>query len=154
MPAACPTALRLTPGKAKGSAAAAGSSGGRRLFDDSSSSGSDGDYSCGSDDDGADDNYRPELHHMSGKGKGAVLSKRKRHGQLPGAAAAAKVREGHCSIRTLPAARKWYVIATVCAFSVKKIQTLYLGKHACGNERHQHSPPQAPKHTKLLPQLQ
>jgi len=97
------TALRLTPGKAKGSAAAAGSSGGRRLFDDSSSSGSDGDYSCDSDDDGADDNYRPELHHMSGKGKGAVLSKRKRHGQLPGAAAAAKVSQGLCSIKTLPA---------------------------------------------------
>lgn len=51
------------------------------------SSSDDDDYSCNSDD-GADDNYQPELHHFSSRGKAGALSKRKRHGQLPGAAAA------------------------------------------------------------------
>lgn len=91
---ACAAAgLRLTPGKGKGTAAAAaGASGGRRLFGDGSGSDSDREYSGDSDDD--DDNYRPDLHHLSGRGKG-MLSKRKRHGQLPGAAAD-KVRSKAC----------------------------------------------------------
>lgn len=81
--AAAATGLRLTPGKGRGSTPHAGGSGGRRLFEVGSSSGSDGEYSGDSDDEG-DDNYRPELHHLSGRGKGSMLSKRKRHGQLPG----------------------------------------------------------------------
>jgi hypothetical protein len=52
------------------------------LFGDGSGSESDGEHSKDSDDD--DDNYRPDLHHLSGRG---TLSKRKRHGQLPGATA-------------------------------------------------------------------
>lgn len=79
------TGLRLTPSKGKGAAAAAGASGGRRLFGAGSDSDSDGEYSSSSDDDDA--NYRPDPHHLSGRGKGSVLSKRKRHGQLPGTAA-------------------------------------------------------------------
>jgi hypothetical protein len=90
---ACAAAgLRLTPGKCKGAAAAAGASGGRRLFGDGSGSDSDGEYSGHSDAD--DDNYKPDLHHLSGRGK-VVLSKRKRHGQLPGATAD-KVRSTAC----------------------------------------------------------
>lgn len=76
--------LRLTPNKGKGAAAAA-AGGGRRLFADGSDSDSGSEYGGGSDDD-ADDNYRPDPHHFSGRGKSSVLSKRKRHGQLPGAA--------------------------------------------------------------------
>lgn len=88
MHAWCCAGLRLTPSKAKGAAAAAavGASGGRRLFGTSSGSDSDG---SGDSDDGDDDTYRPDPHHLAGRGKGSVLSKRKRHGQLPGAAAAA-----------------------------------------------------------------
>jgi hypothetical protein len=82
----CHTGLRLTPGKGRGTTPHAGGSGGRRLFEVGSSSGSDGEYSGDSDDEG-DDNYRPELHHLSGRGKGSMLSKRKRHGQLPGMSA-------------------------------------------------------------------
>jgi hypothetical protein len=77
----------LTPSKAKGAAGSSGG-GGRRLFaGGSDSSGSE--YSE-SDSDGADDTYRPDPHHLSGRGKGA-LSKRKRHGQLPGSTNATKV---------------------------------------------------------------
>jgi hypothetical protein len=81
-----PTAagLRLTPSKGKGAATAA-AGGGRRLFADGSGSDSGSEYGGGSDDD-ADDSYRPDPHHLSGRGKGSVLSKRKRHGQLPGTA--------------------------------------------------------------------
>lgn len=71
-----------------------GASCGRRLFGNSSGSDSDG---SGDSDNGGDDTYRPDPHHLAGRGKGSVLSKRKRHGQLPGAAAAAdKVGAGQC----------------------------------------------------------
>lgn len=77
--------LRMTPSKGN-NATADSSRQGKRLFGADSSS--DGDEDSDSD---ADDTYMPEVQHLSTRGKGTALCKRKRHGQLPSAAGPDKV---------------------------------------------------------------